>query len=116
MKAEKLTERARIEVEVDIDVQYLAAQFAALTDDAQAQFFCFAAEILGPNAGTQAWFVGRHLMTCHCSTDAGRDFVREIVRTMDQVTELKEYETMAEAREEREERALIDQVADGMLP
>lgn len=75
-------ERVKLEVEVEVDVAYLAEQFAALTDDAQAQFLCIAAEKLGGVA--QAIYIGRHLSGCACSTEAGREFVREIVRAMEE--------------------------------
>lgn len=75
-------ERVKIEVELVVDVEHLAEQFAALTDDAQAQFLCFAAARLGAAAEDQARFIGRHLRTCECSTEAGRAFVAEIVAAM----------------------------------
>ncbi len=79
-----LRERVKLEVEVDVDVAYLAEQFAALTDDAQAQFLCLAAAKLGPKAADhQAFHIGRHLSGCECSTEAGREFVREIVSAME---------------------------------
>jgi hypothetical protein len=79
-----LVERVKLEVEVLVDVAFLAEQFAALTDDAQAQFLCIVAAKLGPTAaGNQAFHIGRHLIRCECSTDAGREFVREIVTAMD---------------------------------
>lgn len=71
----------------------LAAAFAVLDDDAQAQFFCEVARIaeawreanpnsLGPS---YQWFqIGRHLGTCECSTEAGRDMVRDIAAAMDE--------------------------------
>ena len=79
-----LKERVKLQVEVDVDVAYLAEQFAALSDDAQAQFFCIAAGKLGTfNAGMQAFYIGKHLRTCECSTDDGRAFIREIVASME---------------------------------
>lgn len=78
-----LVERIQIMVEVEVNVSHLAEQFAALTDDAQAQFLCIAAVKLGSAAGDQAFHIGRHLTGCQCSTEAGREFVREIVNAME---------------------------------
>lgn len=78
-----LKERVKIVVEFEVDVNHLAEQFAHLGDDAQAQFFCLVAEKLGEGLDKQAWFIGRHLVECSCSTKKGKDFVREIVSSMD---------------------------------
>lgn len=76
-------ETVKLEVEVVVDVEFLAKQFAALSDDAQAQFMCFAARELGCVAAErQAFFMGRHLATCGCSTQGGRDFVNQIAEAM----------------------------------
>ena len=72
-----------LNVEVVVDVAYLAEQFAALTDDAQAQFLCLAAEKIGKAADDQAHYIGSHLRDCYCSSGAGRAFVRNIVGSMD---------------------------------
>lgn len=79
---QRLVERVKVEVEIPVDVAFLAEQFAALTDDAQAQFLCFAAERLGTAAENQAGYIGNHLRTCECSTESGRKFVRDIVDAM----------------------------------
>jgi hypothetical protein len=76
-------ERVKVTVEIDVDVEHLARQFAALTDDAQAQFLCLAAADLAHHAGMQAFYIGRHLQSCECSTEEGREFVREIARAME---------------------------------
>lgn len=79
-----LVERVKLEVEIEVNVEHLAERFAALTDDAQAQFLCIAAAKLGPTAaGNQAFHIGRHLIKCECSTEAGREFVRDIVIAME---------------------------------
>lgn len=76
-------ERVTLNVEIVVDVAHLAERFAALTDDAQAQFLCLAARGLGRAADLQAFAIGEHLRTCECSTEAGRGFVRAIVAAMD---------------------------------
>ena len=78
-----MIERARIIIEVDVDVSHLAEQFAALTDDAQAQFICMAAAKLGSAMNMQAFYVGNHLRTCQCSTPQGREFITEIAKAME---------------------------------
>lgn len=78
-----MTETVDIVVRVQVDIGHLAEQFAALTDDGQAQFFCEAAKRLGPVAlGDQAFAIGRHLRTCSCSTHEGRELVRHIFESM----------------------------------
>ena len=81
---DEVKERVKITVEVDVDINYLAEQFAALSDDAQAQWFCLVAEKLGTEVArdTQALAIGRHLARCGCSTEAGREFVRVIIESM----------------------------------
>ena len=75
----------------DRDVRSLAEQFAAMDDDAQSKFFCEVAAIMdgwpvaqgSHGRSGQTWFIGRHLATCECSTESGRDFVREVCRAME---------------------------------
>lgn len=66
----------------DSAVQPLAVEFCKLDDDQQAKFFVEVARIMdvwGPGKrDTQAWYIGRHLATCHCATEEGREFVRMI--------------------------------------
>ena len=77
-------------VDVDIDLDTLAKLFTHLTDDEQAQFFCKVAAIAqeefpeGANIETQWWYVGQHLRTCRCSTEAGREIIRTIYQAMEQ--------------------------------
>ena len=75
----------KFNVEVPIAVPDLAKLFSELNDDEQAQFFCLAAALIGDThaRSIQAYYIGNHLRTCECSTDVGRDFVREIVESMD---------------------------------
>lgn len=72
--------------EVDIDLDLLAKCFAHLDDDSQAQFFVKVAAIAEKDYGspdTQWWYVGRHLRTCECSTEGGRDVIRTIYNAME---------------------------------
>lgn len=75
-------EKVTFSVTVEVDVEVLAKQFAELTDDAQAQFLCSAAKFLGVAVDGQGWRIGRHLTTCECSTEEGREFVRSIIGGM----------------------------------
>lgn len=82
-----LNKKVKIEVEFDVSVELLAKQFANLDDDAQAQFFCIAAKYLkdySDNAlSDQAYYIGKHLKTCECSTPEGRQFISEINSSME---------------------------------
>lgn len=70
----------------DEDVRRLAEAFSAMDDDHQAKFFVEVARIMtgwesikgshGMNG--QAYYIGRHLATCECSTAEGRDLVEMI--------------------------------------
>ncbi len=77
-----MQETVDITVRIVVDLDHLAKQVAALTDDAQAQLICRIAERLGPHADTQARYIGRHLRECECSTAEGRSFVAEIYSHM----------------------------------
>lgn len=73
------------------EIQSLADRFAAMDDDAQAQFFCKVAAIMDrwpKDQGShgrdgQCWYIGRHLATCECSTEAGRELIRMIHDSME---------------------------------
>lgn len=74
----------------DKEVQSLAERFCAMDDDAQAKFFVEVAAIMDrwpmpPSHGRsmQCWFIGRHLATCSCSTEAGREVIRDIFNSME---------------------------------
>lgn len=73
--------------EVDLNLDLLAKCFAELTDDEQAQFFvkvaAWAQEHYPRPQETQWWYVGRHLSTCECSSDEGREMVRSIFSAME---------------------------------
>lgn len=67
---------------IDLDLDTLAKAFAGLDDDSQARFFvkvaAIAAQTYKSPQETQWWYVGRHLRTCECSTEEGRDLIRSI--------------------------------------
>jgi hypothetical protein len=69
-------------VEVKLTPAQLAEEWCALNDEDQAQFFIEAARLMaswGPGArSTQMYQVGKHLLTCECSSDAARSVVQEI--------------------------------------
>lgn len=71
----------------DSAVRRLAVEFCRLDDDQQAQFFCEAARIMDTwgdgKRDTQAWYVGRHLATCHCATEEGRELVRMLAASLE---------------------------------
>jgi len=75
------------ETDVDIDLDLLAKCFAHLDDDSQAQFFVKVAAIAAKDyeapPETQWWYVGRHLRTCECSTEDGREVIRSIYHAME---------------------------------
>lgn len=68
----------------DIEVRQVAERFAQMDDDAQAKFFVKVARIMDswpkPSHGRdgQAWYIGRHLATCACSTQSARDLIAMI--------------------------------------
>ena len=66
----------------DAEVRRLARLFADMDDDQQAKFFVEAAAIMSDwKAGmsaTQAYYIGRHLRTCTCSSSEARQFIADI--------------------------------------
>lgn len=72
-------------------VQAVAAQFAGLTDDEQAQFFEEVGRIMRtwdgqPTSWGSEWqqhAIGEHMASCKCITDVGRDMLRTITRAME---------------------------------
>jgi hypothetical protein len=93
----------------DKEVISLAERFCQMDDDAQAQFFCKVAAIMdrwptGPGLSHgrsgQCYYIGRHLATCTCSTEAGRELVREIAGAMgyDDRTRLEDLLSAEKAR------------------
>lgn len=73
-----------VTVEVQLTVPQLAAAFADLTDDDQAQVIIEVARIASEWDGwlTQWYAVGEHLRTCTCATPEARDLILKIVRGM----------------------------------
>ena len=71
-------------VEANLTIEQLAGLFADLDDDSQAKFFVEAARLFGSQhvRDTQAFYIGRHLRDCGCSTEEARDFVRGIAESM----------------------------------
>lgn len=73
--------------DIEIDLDTLAMLFANLDDDSQAQFFvkvaAYALTHWEGSPDSQWWYVGRHLKTCECSTEDGREMVRTIARAME---------------------------------
>lgn len=67
---------------LELDLDMLAKAFAGLDDDSQAQFFVKVAKIAADTyenpQENQWWYVGRHLRECACSTEEGREMVRNI--------------------------------------
>ncbi len=72
----------KLTVEAEVSPLMLAEAFCKMVDEEQAQFFIECTAIMGRwGAGKrsqQAYYIGNHLRTCACSTDAARDLVREI--------------------------------------
>ena len=70
------------------EILRIAQVFCRMNDDQQAQFFVEVARIMDawPDMGTlkQAYYIGRHLATCECSTDSGREFVHGIYEAIKQ--------------------------------
>lgn len=74
--------------DVDCRSKAIAELFCAMTDDGQAQFFVHVAATMAkwPRVGaceTQAFYIGKHLRDCECSTEGGREFIRSIIYAMD---------------------------------
>ena len=69
-------------------IRAAAQSFCRMNDDQQAQFFVVVAEIMGGWKGgsmsNQAYYIGKHLRDCECSTEAARDFVRSISVAIEQ--------------------------------
>lgn len=75
-------ETVKIEVNLTVDIDLLAEQFAAMSDDGQARFLCLAAIKMGSGRWMQAHEIGRHLVNCECSNEFGREFIKDISEGM----------------------------------
>jgi hypothetical protein len=78
-----------VTTEIDLDIETAAKWFAALSDDAQCQFFvAVAAEAeKWPGGPDGQWYhVGGHLRNCECSTEEAREMIRAIARYMETST------------------------------
>jgi hypothetical protein len=68
----------------DKEIRNLAESFCAMDDDCQAKFFVEVAAVMdgwpaqSHGRDQQCWYIGRHLATCTCSTEAARDVIRTI--------------------------------------
>jgi hypothetical protein len=73
--------------EIEIDLDTLAKLFAELDDDSQAKFFvkvaAYANKHYESTPENQWWHVGRHLRTCECSTEDGREVIRTMAKAID---------------------------------
>ncbi len=71
----------------DAAIREIAKTFSRMNDDQQARFFNEVAAIMKdwPTDGgmaSQAYYIGRHLRTCECSTDEARIFIHDIYTAM----------------------------------
>jgi len=74
--------------EVELGIETAASWFCGLSDDEMSQFFCAVAKQMidaaGPCRAGMMWFAtGRHLAMCECSTDEGREMIRDIWLAID---------------------------------
>lgn len=82
--------KLRKTVDLALTAEDIARAFCDLDDDAQAQFFVHCARIAeewtvapGSYRGMQWFNVGRHLRDCDCSTEEGREMIRDIASAME---------------------------------
>jgi len=62
-------------------VRQLAQIYASMSDEDQAAFFEEVSKL--PWMQEQAWHIGRHLRTCTCISERGRDCLREVLSSME---------------------------------
>ena len=78
--------KLHVTVDVPMTLDQLAGLFVELDDDSQAKFFVEVARLMGTwtphERNMQEFHIGRHLRDCSCSTDAARDFLRNVVNAM----------------------------------
>ena len=68
-------------------VKAIAAVYAGLTDDEQAQFFEDVAAVIDEwdpaMKDRQLWYIGRHMRTCSCIGAGARDMLNRIHSAME---------------------------------
>jgi hypothetical protein len=78
--------RLNVTVDVPLTLDQLAGLFVELDDDSQAQFFVKVAALMQSwtphERDMQAFYIGRHLRDCRCSTEEARDLVSAITEAM----------------------------------
>ena len=84
MKTIKVTR----EMEIPVDVEFIAEVFCSLDDEAQADFFIKCSQIAeqwGGGYQELQWSrVSNHLKTCECSTYLARNMVRTLAQELDE--------------------------------
>jgi hypothetical protein len=79
--------KLRVEVDVPMTLENLASLFAELDDDSQARFFVEVDKIMQGwtphERNMQAFYIGRHLRKCECSSEGAKEMLMEIVAAMD---------------------------------
>lgn len=77
----------KYEFDLKLTPRQLAELFCDMDDDAQAQFFVECAAVMEEWPAharlMQLHLVGEHLRDCKCSTDEGRELVRNIFASME---------------------------------
>ena len=77
---------SKLEVDVTLTPDHIAALFCDMDDDAQARFFVECARLATATFKTGNYWqwaeVGKHLRDCECSTLEARDMVNAIAEGM----------------------------------
>lgn len=78
--------KLNVTVDVPLTLQQLAGLFVELDDDSQAKFFVEVASLMQSwtphERNMQAFYIGRHLRDCACSTEDARKLMMDIVDAM----------------------------------
>ena len=78
--------KLQVMVDVPMTLEQLAGLFVELDDDSQAKFFVTVARLMQDwtphERNMQAFYIGRHLRDCRCSTEDARDLVLGIFEAM----------------------------------
>lgn len=76
----------KIEVDVLMTAELLARAFCEFDDEEQTRFFVEVGKVMASwptfNREMQLHYIANHLASCACSSDAAREFVREINRVI----------------------------------